>query len=111
MDLYQENLAKQLGDKHRLIRGVAGSGKTLILASRAKLLSNENPDWKILILCYNISLSQGIKQVVQHMMSEPDSLFDFNVDGQVQDNKDKMNNIFVRNFHEWLKLDLKINET
>jgi superfamily I DNA and RNA helicase len=66
---YQENLAKQLGDKHRLIRGVAGSGKTLILASRAKLLSNENPDWKILILCYNISLSQGIKQVVQHMMS------------------------------------------
>src|SRR5699024_11898981 len=34
MDLHQENLAKQIGDKNRLIRGVAGSGKTLILASR-----------------------------------------------------------------------------
>ena len=38
MDLHQENLAKQIGDKNRLIRGVAGSGKTLILASRAKML-------------------------------------------------------------------------
>ncbi len=49
MDLHQENLAKQLGDKNRLIRGVAGSGKTLILASRAKLLAKQHPDWKILI--------------------------------------------------------------
>lgn len=30
MDLHQENLAKQIGDKNRLIRGVAGSGKTLM---------------------------------------------------------------------------------
>src|SRR5699024_12719660 len=49
MDLHQENLAKQIGDKNRLIRGVAGSGKTLILASRAKLLAKQHPDWKILI--------------------------------------------------------------
>src|SRR5690606_7339391 len=46
VDLHQEKLAKQLGDKNRLIRGVAGSGKTLILASRAKLLAKEHPDWK-----------------------------------------------------------------
>lgn len=111
MDLHQENLAKQLGDKHRLIRGVAGSGKTLILASRAKMLYNQNPDWKILILCYNISLSQAIKQMVQHMMSEPDSLFDFDSEGQIQDSKDKMDKIYVKNFHEWLKFDLKINES
>jgi superfamily I DNA and RNA helicase len=39
MDLHQENLAKQIGDKNRLIRGVAGSGKIIILASRAKMLS------------------------------------------------------------------------
>src|SRR5699024_11861087 len=60
MDLHQENLAKQIGDKNRLIRGVAGSGKTLILASRAKLLAKQHPDWKILILCYNISLASYI---------------------------------------------------
>lgn len=57
MDLHQENLAKQIGDKNRLIRGVAGSGKKIILASRAKMLSEQNPNWKILILCYNIDLS------------------------------------------------------
>ena len=44
MDLHQENLGKQNGNKNRLIRGIAGSGKTLILASRAKLLSKEHPD-------------------------------------------------------------------
>lgn len=85
--------------------------KTTEIHKKHPIDTDENNDWKILILCYNISLSQGIKQLVQHMMSEPDSLFDFDFDGQVQDNKDKMNNIFVRNFHEWLKLDLKINET
>lgn len=35
MDLQQEQLARSLGDGHRIIHGVAGSGKTLILAYRA----------------------------------------------------------------------------
>src|SRR5699024_4984095 len=68
MDLHQENLAKQIGDKNRLIRGVAGSGKTLILASRAKLLAKQHPDWKILILCYNISLASYMQQMIHHMI-------------------------------------------
>jgi len=111
MDLHQENMAKQIGDKNRLIRGVAGSGKTLILASRAKLLLKENPNWKVLILCYNISLAQNIRQMVNHMMNEPDSLFDFNFANQ-EDNLSihKNENIIVRNFHAWLKHDLHINE-
>lgn len=110
MDLHQENLAKQLGDKNRLIRGVAGSGKTLILASRAKLLSKDHPDWKILILCYNISLSQNIKQMINLMLQEPDSLFDFDFNENPEGKVANKNNITVRNFHEWLKHDLKINE-
>ncbi|OIJ20901.1 nuclease [Anaerobacillus alkalidiazotrophicus] len=110
MDLHQENLAKQLGDKNRLIRGVAGSGKTLILASRAKLLSKDHPDWKILILCYNISLSQSIKQMINFMLQEPDSLFDFDFSENPQGVAGNKNNIAVRNFHEWLKHDLKIRE-
>src|SRR5699024_5227167 len=77
MDLLQENLAKQIGVKNRLIRGVAGSGKTLILASRAKLLAKLHPDWKILILCYKISLARYIKQMMHHMMQELDDLFDY----------------------------------
>ena len=34
MDLQQEQLARSLGDGHRVIHGVAGSGKTLILGFR-----------------------------------------------------------------------------
>lgn len=106
MDLHQENLAKQIGDKNRLIRGVAGSGKTIILASRAKMLSKHNPDWKILILCYNISLANAIQQMIHHMMNEPEDLFDFDPKAKAIHNQ----NIIVRNFHAWLKNDLKIRE-
>ena len=110
MDLHQENLAKQIGDKNRLIRGVAGSGKTLILSSRAKLLSKEHPDWKILILCYNISLANGIQQMVTHMLNEPEDLFDFDFTRNTVESPKDHQNVMVRNFHAWLKNDLKIRE-
>lgn len=106
MDLHQENLAKQIGDKNRLIRGVAGSGKTIILASRAKMLSKQNPDWKILILCYNISLANAIQQMITHMLNEPEDLFDFDSNVKTVQNQ----NIIVRNFHSWLRNDLKVRE-
>jgi hypothetical protein len=110
MDLHQENLAKQIGDKNRLIRGVAGSGKTIILASRAKMLSKQNPDWKILILCYNISLANAIQQMILHMVNEPEDLFDFDFTGESPESPMNNKNILVRNFHSWLKNDLKIHE-
>ncbi|WP_096154049.1 3'-5' exonuclease [Bacillus sp. FJAT-45066] len=110
MDLHQENLAKQIGDKNRLIRGVAGSGKTLILASRAKMLAKKNPDWKILILCYNISLSNSIQQMITYMLNEPEDLFDFDFTGESVVNEPMNKNIIVRNFHSWLKNELKIRE-
>jgi superfamily I DNA and RNA helicase len=37
MDMEQEKLARNLGEGHRIIHGVAGSGKTLILAYRAMI--------------------------------------------------------------------------
>lgn len=110
MDLHQENLAKQIGDKNRLIRGVAGSGKTIILACRAKMLSKQNPDWKILILCYNISLANAIQQMICHMLKEPEDLFDFDFSGEGSNEPISSQNIVVRNFHSWLKNDLKIRE-
>lgn len=106
MDLHQENLAKQIGDQNRLIRGVAGSGKTLILASRAKLLAKQHPNWKILILCFNISLARSIEQMFRHMMNEPDSLFDFtNNDAELN-----AHNVKVYNFHTWLRNDLQVSD-
>ncbi|WP_108672351.1 3'-5' exonuclease [Peribacillus acanthi] len=109
MDLHQENLAKQLGDKNRLIRGVAGSGKTLILSSRAKLLAKENPDWKILILCYNISLSNTIQHMIEHMFEEQRDLFDFDFKDNLVEKKVN-HRIEVFNFHAWLKNCLRIHE-
>lgn len=109
MDLHQEKLAKQLGDKNRLIRGVAGSGKTLILVSRAKLLAKEHPDWKVLILCYNISLAQSIRQMLRYMFEEQMDLFDLESDGD--DHTQHLKNIQVYNFHAWLKQELKLSDS
>lgn len=64
MDLYQETLAKQMGNGHRLIKGVAGSGKTIVLVARIKKLALENPDWKILILIFGVTLSASIRDMV-----------------------------------------------
>ena len=53
LDQEQERLARELGEGHRLLFGVAGSGKTILLISRARILAKRHPDWNILILCYN----------------------------------------------------------
>lgn len=107
MDLHQENMAKQLGDKHRLIRGVAGSGKTLVLASRAKILAKTYPDWKILVLSYGIPLSRHLKQMIARMMEEPDDLLDL-INGS---SADKHAKVEVYNFHEWLRNSLQLKDS
>lgn len=64
MDLEQEKIARGLGDGHRVIHGVAGSGKTMILAYRcvhlAKLLRKP-----ILVLCYNVTLAARLRDLME----------------------------------------------
>lgn len=60
MDLQQEQLARSLGEGHRVIHGVAGSGKTMILGYRAEYLA-KNANKPVLILCFNKGLSQKLK--------------------------------------------------
>jgi len=107
MDLHQENLAKQIGEKHRLIRGVAGSGKTIILASRVKTLLKNNPNWKILVLCYNITLANVIKQMIHQKLMAPEDLFDY------PQKQEDYHQIEVYNYHEFVskRLGLKENES
>jgi superfamily I DNA/RNA helicase len=64
MDLQQEQLARSLGDGHRVIHGVAGSGKTLILGYRAEYLAKlcQRP---ILILCYNKTLAAKLNATIE----------------------------------------------
>lgn len=59
LDLRQERNARALGNGHRIVYGVAGSGKTVLLIARAKLLA-EDPDKRILMLCYNRLLAQHL---------------------------------------------------
>jgi hypothetical protein len=61
MDRKQESMAKSLGSGHRIIRGVAGSGKTLILVFRAKLIARVFPQKKILVACYNRTLASQLR--------------------------------------------------
>ncbi|MCY1118573.1 AAA family ATPase [Bacillus safensis] len=105
MDLHQENLAKQIGDKHRLIRGVAGSGKTLILATRAKMLAEQHPEWKILILCYNAALKQNIKQMVHSKFTESSEVLT-----SEPKQTPNLKNIQILNFHQWIKKDHGITD-
>jgi hypothetical protein len=64
MDREQECLAKSLGDGHRLARGVAGSGKTIVLACRARYLRELHPDWRILVLCFNRVLAEHLAGMI-----------------------------------------------
>jgi hypothetical protein len=66
MDIQQEQLARSLGDGHRVIHGVAGSGKTMLLGYRAEHLAKAQTaaSKPILILCYNEPLARQIARVM-----------------------------------------------
>ncbi len=80
MDIHQEQLARGLGDGHRVIHGVAGSGKTLILEFRAEVLA-ELLNKPILVLCFNITLAAKLRS---HMRS-----------------KGIADKVHVYHFHDW----------
>ncbi len=87
MDLQQEQLARSLGDGHRVIHGVAGSGKTMILGYRAEQLAKATTDAKpILVLCYNEPLAVKL--------------------GSVMAAKGLADRVLVRNFHKWCRQQL-----
>ena len=85
MDLQQEQLARSLGDGHRVIHGVAGSGKTMILGCRAEHLAKAAVQTKpILVLCYNKALAEMLESVMAA--------------------KGLADKVHVRNFHKWCRL-------
>jgi superfamily I DNA and RNA helicase len=87
MDIQQEQLARSMGEGHRIIHGTAGSGKTMILVYRAQYLASvlQKP---ILVLCFNISLAAKLEQ----LMAE----------------KGLSEKISVRHFHGWCTDELKL---
>jgi len=82
MDLQQEQVARALGEGHRVIHGAAGSGKTMILIFRAQhLAASATPDAPILVMCFNRTLATRIEALLRAR----------GVDERVQ----------VRTFHAW----------
>lgn len=86
MDIQQEQLARSLGDGHRVIHGVAGSGKTLILGYRCLHLA-QTMSKPILVLCFNITLAANLRAFISSR----------GIGGQVQ----------VYHFHDWCGQQLK----
>jgi hypothetical protein len=64
LDLKQEQNARNIGSGHRIIYGVAGSGKTILLIARARILSKQDPEASILILCYNLTLAAYLRSTL-----------------------------------------------
>lgn len=83
MDLQQEQLARSLGEGHRVIHGVAGSGKTMILGYRAEHLAKLPSAKPILVLCYNKPLAQKLEAQFAA--------------------KGLADRIHARNFHKWCR--------
>ena len=63
MDMQQEQLARNLGSGHRVIHGVAGSGKTLILAYRCQYLAMKSTK-PILVMCFNVTLAAKLRAMM-----------------------------------------------
>lgn len=82
MDLNQELLARSMGDGHRVIHGVAGSGKTMILGYRCMHLAKTLAK-PILVLCFNVTLAARLREVI---------------DGQGLTAQ-----VVVHHFHDWCK--------
>lgn len=70
LSLEQELIAKSLGEGPRLLRGLAGAGKTLIMLYRAKMLAANNKTMRILVLCWNVSLGNYMRQIYDNLQIE-----------------------------------------
>ncbi len=63
-DLQQEKIAKQIAPGLQRIRGIAGSGKTVLLCQKAALMHLKYPHWKIALVFFSRSLYQPITNQV-----------------------------------------------
>ncbi len=86
MDILQEQLARSLGEGHRVIHGVAGSGKTMILGYRAEYLAKASTK-PILLLCYSRPLADKLAALMH--------------------DKGLSDKVHVHGFHEWCRKQLQ----
>lgn len=76
LDQWQKRAAIESPDGPQRIRGLAGSGKTIVLALKAAYLHSQYPDWKIVVTFQSRSLYQQFFDLIrrfsfEHLNDEP----------------------------------------
>ena len=67
LDREQERRAGWMGEGYRVVKGVAGSGKTLVLLCRARLIAKARPRWRVLLTCFNKALAHELGRQLKVM--------------------------------------------
>lgn len=67
LDLTQEQMAKKVDSGHTIVRGIAGSGKSLVVCAKAKIIAETHPGWKTLVVCFNNSLKSQLDYYLKHL--------------------------------------------
>ena len=64
LDLQQEQIAKQIPPGMQRIRGIAGSGKTVLLCQKAAIAHIKHPEWRIALVFFSRSLYDRMTQQI-----------------------------------------------
>ncbi len=70
LDAHQKKGAVECPEGPQRIRGLAGSGKTIVLALKAAYLHAEHPDWSIAVTFYTRSLQQQFQDLIRRFYLE-----------------------------------------
>ena len=70
LDQWQKKAAIEVPDGPQRVRGLAGSGKTVVLALKAAYLHAQHPDWNIIVTFHTRSLSQQFKDLIERFTLE-----------------------------------------
>lgn len=70
LDQWQKSAAIEMPEGPQRIRGLAGSGKTVVLALKASYLHAQNPDWRIAVTFSSRALYQQIEDLVTRFSFE-----------------------------------------
>jgi len=70
LDIWQKKAAYEVPEGPQQIRGLAGSGKTVVLAMKAAYLHSQHPEWNIAVTFYTRSLKQQYEKLISDFMQE-----------------------------------------
>lgn len=70
LDRLQQKIASEIPPGPQRLRGLAGTGKTILLVKRAAVMHYEYPDWDIVFTFYTKSLYQQIRKLLDNAYRE-----------------------------------------